>query len=103
MHTIAGQSCFALLHAVKDFVLTILFVRSRKMHAKADFQSISVALCVTGKHQPAQCHAKLTIRLFCCSKLANVWHAYELQNREPGLIVPVVHPGIIGTTLGPQG
>lgn len=37
------------------------------------------------------------------SKLANIWHAYELQRREPGLVVPVLHPGVINTNLGHYG
>ena len=39
-----------------------------------------------------------------CSKLANVMFAYELQRREPDLVVPIVHPGVINTALdGSQG
>jgi len=30
----------------------------------------------------------------CRSKLANMWFAYDLQRRNPGLTVPVLHPGL---------
>ena len=38
-----------------------------------------------------------------CSKLANIWFAYELQRREPQLVVPTLHPGVINTTIGSPG
>lgn len=37
------------------------------------------------------------------SKLANVWFAYELQRREPDITVPVLHPGVIATSMAPSG
>lgn len=36
---------------------------------------------------------------YCRSKLAQVWHAYELQRRHSGLVVPILHPGVIDTNL----
>ncbi|KAK9795902.1 hypothetical protein WJX73_005611 [Symbiochloris irregularis] len=37
------------------------------------------------------------------AKLGNIWFAHELQRREPGLIVPLVHPGVVNTELQQTG
>lgn len=40
---------------------------------------------------------------YCRSKLGNHWLALELQRREPGLEVAVVHPGVVASELGGSG
>lgn len=34
------------------------------------------------------------------SKLGNLWLAFELQRRHPGLDVAVVHPAVVASNLG---
>ena len=37
---------------------------------------------------------------YCRSKLGNLWWAFELADRAPGLRVHAVHPGVIASDLG---